>query len=56
MQYNLPANGGPIKEANPWKSRRSPKAFVSLSKPKRSTKITDVSPTYAPIVNPKKAE
>lgn len=45
--------GGPTSEAIPWNINRIPKAFVNLSKPSRSTKITDVSPTYAPIVDPK---
>ena len=43
-------------EAMPWKSRRSPNALVSLSRPRRSTKTTEVSPTYAPEVTPKMAQ
>lgn len=43
-------------DAIPWKSRSSPKAFVSLSNPRRSTKRTDVRPTLAPDVTPKTAE
>lgn len=37
--------GGPTSEAIPWNSNRTPKAFVNLSRPNRSTKITDVKPT-----------
>lgn len=40
--------GGPIRQAMPSKSNSSPKAFVSLSSPKRSTKMTDVRLTQAP--------
>ena len=42
----VPMNGGPITEAIPWKSIRSPKALVKLSSPSKSTKTTEVSPTY----------
>lgn len=52
----LPAKGGPTNEAMPWKSKSRPKAFVSFSSPRRSTRMTEVRPTYAPIVNPKNAE
>jgi hypothetical protein len=45
--------GGPTSEAMPWNINRIPKAFVNLSRPRRSTRITDVRPTYAPIVEPK---
>lgn len=45
--------GGPMSEAMPWNNNKIPKAFVSLSSPNRSTKITEVRPTYAPIVEPK---
>lgn len=48
----LPPSGGPIREAIPWKRSKTPNALVNLSRPKRSTKITDVRPTYAPIVKP----
>lgn len=34
-----------MNEAIPWKSRRSPKAFVKFSNPNKSTRMTDVSPT-----------
>lgn len=53
---NLPANGGPTNDAMPWKSKSKPKAFVSFSSPRRSTSITEVRPTYAPIVNPNTVE
>lgn len=49
----LPAKGGPISDAIPWNSNRRPKAFVSFSRPNKSTRTTDVRPTYAPIVKPK---
>lgn len=42
--HNSPPMGGPMKDAIPWKSRRSPKAFVKFSKPNKSTRMTDVSP------------
>uniref|UniRef100_A0A1B0ALY6 Uncharacterized protein n=1 Tax=Glossina palpalis gambiensis TaxID=67801 RepID=A0A1B0ALY6_9MUSC len=42
----LPPIGGPIKEATPWKSNNKPKAFVSLSRPNKSTNITEVKPTF----------
>lgn len=29
----------------PWKSNNIPKAFVSLSNPSKSTRMTDVNPT-----------
>jgi len=45
--------GGPTSEAMPWNINKIPKAFVNLSRPSRSTRITDVRPTYAPIVDPK---
>lgn len=45
--------GGPMSEAMPWNNNRIPKAFVNLSSPNRSTRITEVRPTYAPIVEPK---
>lgn len=54
--YKSPANGGPIRDAIPWNSSNSPKALVNLSRPSKSTKITDVKPTYAPIVKPNIAE
>lgn len=41
-KYVLPVIGGPIKQATPSNNNSSPKAFVNLSNPKRSTKITDV--------------
>jgi len=48
--------GGPIIDAIPWKRSRSPKAFVSLSNPSKSTRTTDVRPTLAPDVTPKTAQ
>jgi hypothetical protein len=48
----VPAIGGPRKEAIPWKSNSNPNAFVRRSRPSRSTRITEVNPTYAPMVNP----
>lgn len=33
-----------MNDAIPWKRRSSPKAFVRFSNPKRSTRMTDVSP------------
>lgn len=48
----LPATGGPIRDAKPWKSNKSPKAFVRQFKPNKSTRITEVRPTYAPAVKP----
>lgn len=54
IKYNgLPAMGGPTSEATPWNINSIPKAFVNLSRPSKSTRITDVKPTYAPIVDPK---
>lgn len=50
--FGVPAIGGPTREAIPWKRSSKPKALVSLSRPSKSTRITDVKPTYAPIVNP----
>lgn len=52
INMQLPPIGGPAKDATPWNSRSRPKALVSLSRPSKSTKITEVKPTYAPIVNP----
>ena len=43
-----PAMGGPTTAAVPWNSRSRPKAFVSLSRPSRSTSTTEVRPTYTP--------
>jgi hypothetical protein len=40
----LPPIGGPMKLAIPWNKRSNPKAFVKLSKPNKSTRITDVKP------------
>lgn len=48
----LPAIGGPRRDAKPWKSNNSPKAFVRQFKPNKSTRITEVRPTYAPAVKP----
>jgi hypothetical protein len=48
----VPAIGGPRKDAIPWKSSSNPNAFVRRSSPSRSTRITEVNPTYAPMVNP----
>ena len=48
--------GGPSTDAIPWKSSRIPKAFVSLSRPRRSTSTTEVRPTYAPEVTPNRAQ
>jgi len=48
--------GGPITDAMPWKSNKRPKALVSLSKPSKSTRTTEVRPTYAPEVAPKMAQ
>lgn len=48
----LPAKGGPRRDAKPWKSNNSPKAFVRQFKPNKSTRITEVRPTYAPAVKP----
>lgn len=45
LSNNVPAAGGPTNDAIPWNSNNKPKAFVRCSNPKRSTKITDVSPT-----------
>lgn len=42
--------------AMPWNSNSKPNAFVSFSNPSKSTKITEVSPTYAPIVKPNTTE
>lgn len=50
--YNKPTIGGPTNDAMPWNSNKMPNAFVRLSKPSKSTKMTDVRPTYAPIVKP----
>lgn len=44
--------GGPKNEAMPWNNNTSPKAFVNLLRPNRSTRMTEVRPTQAPIVNP----
>lgn len=44
--------GGPKNEAMPWNNRSKPKAFVSLPRPNRSTKMTEVRPTYAPMEKP----
>lgn len=44
VSENLPPIGGPMNEAIPWNKRSRPKAFVKLSNPNKSTKITDVSP------------
>lgn len=52
MCLSVPAMGGPTSDAIPWNRSNKPKALVSLSKPSKSTRITDVKPTYAPIVNP----
>lgn len=38
-----PATGEPIAAATPWKSNSKPKAFVSLSKPTRSTTRMDLN-------------
>ena len=38
---NAPATGEPMAAAMPWKSKRRPKAFVSLSKPNSSTRSID---------------
>ena len=43
-------------EAMPWKSKSNPKALVRLSKPSKSTRTTEVNPTYAPEVIPKTAQ
>jgi len=43
-------NGGPIKEATPWNKSRIPNAFVNFSSPSRSTRITDIKLTYAPVI------
>lgn len=45
-----------MKLAMPWNNSSKPNAFVSLSSPSKSTRITDVSPTYAPIKKPNVAE
>lgn len=37
--------GGPKNEAMPWNNNNSPKAFVNLLRPNRSTRMTDVRPT-----------
>ena len=42
---HVPIIGGPMTDAIPWNSSNNPKALVSLSRPKRSTKTTDVRPT-----------
>lgn len=38
---NAPAIGEPMAAATPWKSRSKPKAFVSFSKPSKSTTTMD---------------
>lgn len=46
MQNNLlPAIGGPRKDAMPWNNSSKPKAFVNLSSPSKSTRMTEVNPT-----------
>ena len=52
----MPIIGGPIIIAIPQKRDKSPKAFMSLSRPRRSTRTTGISPTYAPEVTPKIAQ
>lgn len=42
-------------DAMPWNIKRSPKALVSFSIPSKSTKTTEVSPTYAPDMEPNTA-
>lgn len=42
--------GGPMKLEIPWNNNNKPKASVSLSKPIKSTSITEVKPTYAPVI------
>lgn len=44
-RQHLPPMGAPIKLAIPWKRSSKPKAFVSFSRPSRSTSITEVRPT-----------
>lgn len=55
VSYSDPTIGGPTNDAIPWKSNNSPNAFVNFSSPNKSTRITDVNPTYAPMVKPKTA-
>lgn len=55
-QNCLPASGGPIRDAIPWKSNSNPNALVSFSSPSKSTRMTDVRPTQAPIVKPNTVE
>lgn len=45
LSNNVPAAGGPTSDAIPWNSSNKPNALVRCSNPRRSTKITDVSPT-----------
>lgn len=54
--YKAPAIGGPISEATPWNNSNKPNALVNFSRPSKSTRITDVNPTYAPIVKPNTIE
>ena len=45
---NIPAAGGPIMAAMPWNNKVKPKELVRTSRPKRSTRTTEVNETYTP--------
>ena len=45
---NIPAAGGPNMAAMPWNNKVKPKELVRTSRPKRSTRTTEVNETYTP--------
>ena len=48
ITINIPAAGGPNMAAMPWNNKVKPKELVRTSRPKRSTRTTEVNETYTP--------